>query len=236
MNFGVDLFRLYEEHKKALESAGDYETAETTARRLTKMREAERKRQVERLLERQKREWEELQCAQLEEKGAMVARERAEVEALLKKEEETRSSTNPNNHTQERLNPTLLTTGASGVGSSSKQEGPQREQLGECAAGGNGGIGSESAVLRPTSQILELQARLKHVVQQGLYGKAREISHEIDKLKKEQAEKVLILANAFALLQKRHLKAGQAVAARHREERAKLNISEPDAGSVGEGG
>ncbi|CAD7935063.1 unnamed protein product [Amoebophrya sp. A120] len=214
MNFGVDLFRLYENHKKESEAAGNYETAATTALRLHQMRTVEQKRQKASLAQRHKTELEALEAAQVQAKLELVEAEKAAVGQLLAHESEQHAKLRARHAKElENVSPparssTRATTSAGAETSNStgsccstkdEQEG-HYEIATKSTTGGfeaaperststaTGSTNAATAVTKqkPTAEILQLETRLKHIVSQGLYAKARKIAQQKQMLVQEQ--------------------------------------------------
>ncbi|CAD7975442.1 unnamed protein product [Amoebophrya sp. A25] len=181
MDFGVDLFRVYERHKKQAEAAGNYETAAITAERLRRMRERDEAKKRSLLLNRHVEEKTTEEKRQLEEKEHLVEDERSEATTLL--EAETKLMGSLREKQVEELaqlldSAQLDSTGDTAQASITDQLSAEKQSP-----------RSMSDAVKPSAELLNLQKRLKYIVQQGLYAQARDVSDQARRLQEDEKEK-----------------------------------------------
>lgn len=152
----VDLFRLFNNHKRECEDAGDYETARVTQWRLINMRNVELERQQKGLHAKHEQEAEELSEIQFQEKAAFLRLWREEhLPSLFSKLEQLEVQLEE----KQQIETSLIISSRQG------------------------------AAPKFSSEVLNLEKRLKHVVQLGRYSQANEITQKINQLKKDQTGK-----------------------------------------------
>jgi len=171
----VEVFRLFNLHKRECEDVGDYGAAKITQNRLLRMRNQELVRQSDYLKSKHAQEMAILLDAQYEEKAEFL-RVWREVHlknffGKLKKLEEQLAE-------KHRIEKEILQARLKGNNSNSGDDIDNVDST-------NGGLGG----VKFGAEVLNLESRLKRVVQQGAYPQAEALSKRIAVLKEEQRKK-----------------------------------------------